>query len=163
MTDEHGRGIGPLGMVARLAVGGAMVGSVVEGHISGHFHLAPWLLGLVVFPAATVVGHGWAARRRPGRLSATGPVAHCAPLIALLALYVLEATSDAALLFFGGSMVLAAARGAGGCEILALSNWILRRDDEVGCLVFTPVNRFERRRERRGTAAPVDARLGARR
>lgn len=42
-------------------------------------------------------------------------------------------------------MLLAAARGYGGCEVLAISNWILRRDDQIGCLVLSPVDGYERR------------------
>jgi hypothetical protein len=42
--------------------------------------------------------------------------------------------------------VLAAARGYAGCEVLAVPNWPLRRDDQVGCVLFTPVDALERRR-----------------
>jgi len=45
---------------------------------------------------------------------------------------VLWFTSDALLAFYGVSMLLAAVRGYAGCEVLAVSNWILRRDDRVG-------------------------------
>jgi hypothetical protein len=158
MTGESGRGMGALGRLVRVAAGGAMVGSVVEGHIAGDFHLAPWALGLAVFPAIMVAGHIWAARWAPGRLTATGAAGHCTPLVAFLALYAFEPTSDAALLFFGGSMMLAAARGNGGCEVVAFSNWVLGRDDEVGCLVFRPFDRLDHRRlERRRHPEPVHA------
>ncbi len=49
------------------------------------------------------------------------------------------------LVFHGASMLLAALRGYGGCKVLAVSNWILRRDDQVGCLVLGPVDHVERR------------------
>jgi hypothetical protein len=55
-------------------------------------------------------------------------------------------TSDAALIFYGASLLLAAARGYAGCEVLAVPNWLLRRDDQVGCVVFAPVDALERRR-----------------
>ena len=159
LSGERSRRIGALGTVARVAVGGVMVGSVVEGHISADFHLAPWVLGLAVFPAFMLMGHSWAGRRTPAQVRATGAVGHCAPLVAFLALYALDATSDAALLFYGASMLLAAARGAGGCEVLAFSNWVLDREDEVGCVVFGPIDHFERRR--RAAAASVEAEVGA--
>jgi EmrB/QacA subfamily drug resistance transporter len=57
----------------------------------------------------------------------------------------LSVTSDAALLLYGTSMLLPAARGYGGCEVLAISNWLLHRDDQIGCLVFSPIDRLERR------------------
>ena len=57
----------------------------------------------------------------------------------------LSVTSDATLIFYGASMVLAAVRGYAGCEVLAVSNWLLRRDDQVGCALFLPVDHAERR------------------
>ena len=64
-------------------------------------------------------------------------------------LYLLEPTSDAALLFYGASMWLAAARGYAGCEVLAVSNWLLRRDDQIGCAVFWPIDQLEQHRTAR--------------
>jgi hypothetical protein len=53
-------------------------------------------------------------------------------VVAFAALYLtpayapaLAATSDAALIFYGSSMVLAAVRGYAGCEVLAVPNWLL--------------------------------------
>ena len=60
----------------------------------------------------------------------------------------LEATNDAALIFYGASVLLAAARGYAGCEVLAASNWLLRRVDQVGCRLFLPVDRGESQPER---------------
>lgn len=56
--------------------------------------------------------------------------------------------SDAALVFYGTSMVLAALRGDAGCEVLAVSNWLLGRDDQMGCVVFSPIDHLERNRRR---------------
>ena len=61
----------------------------------------------------------------------------------------LSFTSDAALIFYGASMLLAAVRGYGGCEVLAISNWVLRTDDQVGCFVLGPVDDAERRLRQR--------------
>jgi hypothetical protein len=82
-------------------------------------------------------------------LRATGPVAHALNVAVFVVLYLLEPTSDAALLFYGASMWLAALGGYAGCEVLAVSNWLLRRDDQVGCAVFWPVDRLERHRTTR--------------
>jgi len=54
----------------------------------------------------------------------------------------LSQTRDATLVFLGGSMLLAADRGYGGCETLAIGNWLLRRNDQVGCLLFGPLDAF---------------------
>jgi hypothetical protein len=54
-------------------------------------------------------------------------------------------TSGAAELFYGATLLVAALRGQPGCEITVISNWILRRDDQVGCPVFSPIDGFESR------------------
>ena len=43
-------------------------------------------------------------------------------------------------------MLLAALRGYAGCEVLAMSTWLLHRDDQIGCLVFWPIDHAEHRR-----------------
>ena len=94
----------------------------------------------------------------PTPLRATGPVAHTVNVAAFVVLYVLEPTSDAALLFYGASMWLAAVRGYAGCEVLAVSNWLLHRDDQVGCAVFWPIDQLEQRRAARRAEAAVGGR-----
>jgi len=42
--------------------------------------------------------------------------------------------------------LLAAARGYAGCEVLTVSNWLPHRDDQVGCVLFTPVDALARGR-----------------
>jgi hypothetical protein len=137
------RGIGPLGTSARVVVGGLLVGSVAWGHLTRGFHLSSWVLGLVGFPALVLAGQWLRARRTPTPLRATGPVAHVLNLAVFLVLYLLEPTSDAALLFYGASMLLAAGRGDAGCEVLAVPNWLLGRDDQVGCALFWPIDHRE--------------------
>jgi hypothetical protein len=145
----HQRGIGPLGTVARVLVGGLLVASVTWGHLDRGFHPSAWLLGLVGFPALLVAGQWLRARRTSMPLRATGPVAHALNVALFVVLYLLEPTSDAALLFYGASMGLAAARGYAGCEVLAVSNWLLRRDDQIGCALFWPIDQLEHHRTAR--------------
>lgn len=114
-----------------------------------------WLLGLLVFPALVLLGQWWRARRNPVPLRAVGPIAHAVNLAVFLALYLtwwyapaVDVLSDAALLFYGGSMLVAAVHGYAGCEVLAVSNWLLRRDDRIGCAPFWPVDALEARHTR---------------
>ncbi len=58
--------------------------------------------------------------------------------------------SDATMIFYGTTMLVAAVRGYAGCEVLAVSNWLLGRDDQVGCLLFEPIDRAERAAGREG-------------
>ena len=57
----------------------------------------------------------------------------------------ISVTSDAILVFVGNSMVLAALRGSAGCEALALTNWLLRRNDQIACAIFSPIDQVEQR------------------
>ena len=102
-------------------------------------------LGLVAAPAALL---GWQLvwlRWTSERLDATGPAGFALNFAIGAPFFMAEPTRDAALVFYGGSLLLAAVRGYAGCEILAISNWILRRDDQVGCVVFSPIDAVEKR------------------
>lgn len=48
-----------------------------------------------------------------------------------------------ALLFYGASIVLAVVKGYAGCEVLALSNLLRHRDDQLACAVFSPIDALE--------------------
>ncbi|HEU4424202.1 MAG TPA: hypothetical protein VFR67_16855 [Pilimelia sp.] len=152
MIHSTGRAIGIWGTAARVAVGGVLVGSVAYGHAAQGWDPAAWLLGVLVFPAVVLVAQWWRARRHPAPLRAVGPVGHAINLAVFLALYLtwwyapaVDVLSDVALLFYGGSMLVASVRGYAGCEVLAVSNWLLSRDDQVGCAPFWPIDTLEAR------------------
>ncbi len=65
--------------------------------------------------------------------------------IVMVLVNVIPFAEDAAQLFYGSALLLAAVRGYAGCESLAISNWLLRRDDQVGCVVFSPLDAIESR------------------
>lgn len=48
--------------------------------------------------------------------------------------------------WIGTSMLVAAARGYGGCEVLAIPNLITGHRDQIGCILYTPIDRAEARR-----------------
>jgi len=151
-TPDRQRRIGNLGTAARVACGVVFIGSVIRGEWGSGFVPASWALGLVGFPALLLAWQWVRARRTPAHLQAITPVGYMLNCAVFFALYLtpqyapaLAFTSDAALLFYGASMLLAAARGYAGCEVLAVSNWLLRRDDQVGCVLFWPVDCLERR------------------
>ena len=150
------RRLGIIGTAARVIVGIALVADVVRGQTqSTGLQPGDWALGLIGFPAILFAWQWWRARRNPARLQATGPVAIALNLLVFLALWqtptyapALSVTSDAALLFYGTSMLVAAYRGYAGCEALAITNWLLRRDDQIGCFLFFPIDYLERHRNR---------------
>lgn len=142
------RRIGRLGTAARVAVAAVFLAPVA----AGRFDPEDFLAGVVVFPAILLGWQWWRSRRKLPRLDATGPVGFALNAAVFAALYLtpvyapfLTPTSDGVLIFYGVSMLLAAVRGYAGCEVLAISNALLRRDDQVGCLLFSPIDAVERR------------------
>ena len=138
------RAIGAAGTIGRLALGSGMLYLAVTGFGDGAWELQ-WheaLLGLGVFPAVLLLGQALRLRfLSSATLSATGPVGFCVNFAFGFALFVIA--RDAFLLFYGASLLFAAVRGYAGCEVLAISNWLLRRDDQVGCVVFSPLDAVE--------------------
>ncbi len=49
------------------------------------------------------------------------------------------------IVFFGLAMLLAGLFRYGGCEVMAIPNLILRRNYVAFCLLFSPIDRLERR------------------
>lgn len=130
------RQIGPWGTTARAAVGIGLLA------IASQFDMdvRTLLVGLVGLPGA--VGLALALRGRaapPLRLEA--PIWHCVNIGIGVALF--SWVPMAAMLFLGTSMLVAAWRGMGACEIFAISNWVRRRDDRLGCPLFLPVDALE--------------------
>jgi hypothetical protein len=148
------RAIGPIGTLVRLVLGLGLVGLMVYGQlvVSRHFSPVTWAFGLVVLPALVLVWHWWRVQRNPARFADDGPLSLGLSLGLPLALYLagiyvpaIWFMSDATLIFIGWSLVLAAIRGSGGCELLALSNWLLGRADQAACAVVTPIDDLDRR------------------
>ncbi|MGH2874297.1 MAG: hypothetical protein ACRDL5_17790 [Solirubrobacteraceae bacterium] len=54
--------------------------------------------------------------------------------------------------WLGASMLLAAVCGYAGCEVLASWNLLTGRNDQIGCLIYSPIDAFERRH--RGNPQP---------
>src|SRR6266851_6339279 len=121
MAAHRARAIGPMGTVARVVVGlaavvgGALGGqlTLIDGQLRSHFETVPFLVGVVVFPAVVLALQWLRARSTPSRLEATGPVATSLNILVFVALVftpsyapALSATTDAALVFYGGSMLV---------------------------------------------------------
>jgi hypothetical protein len=159
MRFAAGRQIGVIGTSVRIVLGlvlfsfGALGGRffLIDWRPQVHLETASLAIGLVVLPLALTAWQWRRIRRDPSPISATGAVPTTLN-IAVFALLVSTARVPpisflgfAALIFYGASMLLAAARGYAGCEVLAASNWLLRRDDQIGCLVLSPIDQMERR------------------
>jgi hypothetical protein len=147
--------IGPVGVAARVVVGAVLIGLALFWN-DPRWHDP--VFGLVVMPAILAGLIALRARRSRAPLRATGPVGHVLNAAVFVPLFALPATVGSALLFYGASMLVAATRRSGGCEVTAISNTLLERDDEVGCMLFAPVDIAEARLRRR----PLTSELGPR-
>jgi hypothetical protein len=136
---------GPAGVVARAAVGLALIYLALFWNDPGW---ADPLFAFVVIPAAVAGLLALRATRTQRPLRATGPLGHLANAAVFVPLFAHPATVGTALLFYGGSMLIAAARRTGGCEVTAIANALLNRDDQVGCVIFAPVDLAEARSRR---------------
>ncbi len=150
--ERSRRQIGPLGTIARLVLGGYLVWTLVDPPFPSG--VSPWSMAvaLIVLPSVFTGWQWLRARKNPAPLAATGPLATVVNFAGFLVLYLtpvyappLAWTQDAAVIFYGLAMLLAAIRGYAGCEVLTISNWLLRRDDHIGCLIFSPIDQLERR------------------
>jgi hypothetical protein len=150
---QTGRAIGGLGTAARLVAGLVLLGLVVATQAHRGFEPLAWILALVGIPAVMLAAQWLRSRWFPASIRATGPIGHAVNLAVIIGLNVFaqyapspRTVSDGVLLFYVASMLLAATRGYAGCEVLAISNWLLRRDDQVGCVFFAPIDHLDRRR-----------------
>ncbi|MDX1511152.1 MAG: hypothetical protein R3249_07385 [Nitriliruptorales bacterium] len=141
-TSPH-RGIGPVGAVSRLVVGLTSLGAAALLDETDAVH---WLTGLVGLPILTLIVMTALRRGRPDA-DWTGPEGHLVNTAIAVVIFVVSPPT--ALVFYGTAMVLAAARRYAGCELLAFSNAILQRNDEIGCPVFSPIDAIENHRRKR--------------
>ena len=144
MPKTHRR-IGRIGTASRVLVGLALLYlALADGGSWG----LPWheaLLGLVVFPAVMVALGLGARLLGVGPVRFNGPVGIAANTAVVVALVLSDYTAGAAALFYGVTLLVAAWRAQPGCEATVLSNWILGRDDQIGCPTFTPIDEAEAR------------------
>jgi hypothetical protein len=142
--------IGPIGVAARLIVGTTLI---VLALFWRDPHWRDAALGLLAFPGVIATALWLRARARRSPLRAVGPVAHLLNIVVAAVLFALPATAGPTFVFYGASMLVAALRGTGGCEVTAISDLLLRRDDQIGCALFGPIDLRER--QRTGLGHPV--------
>lgn len=135
---QRPRQIGTLGTVSRAVTGTVLLLRALNARP----RRADAVLGLVVVPSAVSAAVRLRASRRPEPIRATGLAGHVANLASIVAFF--AAAPPAASLFYGTSLLVATARGYGACEMLAISNWLFDRDDQVGCPVFFPIDHLNR-------------------
>src|ERR671919_2086550 len=147
MARKTMRRIGPIGTASRVLAGLALLYLAVSdgGRLSWDLRWYEVAIGLVVLPAV-LVAIGLAGSRFVGSsVRFTGPLALAVNAALGVALLANQYTAGGAALFVGATLLVAAWLAQPGCELSVLSNAILRRDDQIGCFVFTPIDELERR------------------
>jgi hypothetical protein len=110
---RDGTQIGPAGLSARVTVGLTLI------YLAFFWRDPSWadpIVGLIVMPYAVTGLLALRARHGQRPLRATGPLGHVANAAVFVPLFAHPATAGAAFLFYGGSMLVAAARRAGGAR-----------------------------------------------
>ena len=149
---ERSRQIGPVGTASRLVGGVAAI--LVPLALWGATWW-DWGAGLVGFPllaaaAGATVASLDAAFAGPAQPAGRGRWGVALALVALVLgsatglTYVTPVDATGVWIFLGISMLLAAAKGYGGCEVLAFPNAISGRRDTIGCVLFAPIDGSER-------------------
>jgi hypothetical protein len=155
MMKPKTRRIGPIGTTARLVVAAGLLYLALFDGARWGLEWYDAAVGLAVLPAAMLaIGLG-ARRYASGPVRFTGSAGTTANCLIIVALAVNPYTAGGAALFYGVTLIVAALRAQPGCEATVLSNWILGREDQLGCPVFSPIDQAEAR-----LAAPHTARGG---
>lgn len=143
------RRIGPIGTWTRVVVGVGLVVLGVLGSVRPSGVVWAELVGGVVGIPLIMAAVGLAVRQyRTSPLLLEGTVATGVNCLVIVALVSNRVTGPAVELFYGATLLVAAWRGQPGCELTVVSNLLFRREDQVGCPVFSPLDRYERRRHR---------------
>ena len=133
------RRIGTIGTIARAVIGLGLLALALTIRPLDWGDVA---LGLVGLPLATTL---LLRLRGPDAapLRWNTPLGHLANTA--IAVVIVLINDQAAFLFYGAAMLLAAWQGYAGCELLAFANRFNGRGDEIGCPVFLPIDSVERR------------------
>lgn len=167
VTGAPGREIGPIGTASRVV--GGLIAIAVPIALSG---IGWWDVGaaLVALPVITLavsalVTAGYeryapeSLARRHSVCSGPACVLVAAVVGVAIALTIATPVDEVAIWsFFGASMLVAALRGYAGCEVLAIPNSITGRRDQIGCVLYTPIDAAEARSKAGRPGRPLQAR-----
>jgi hypothetical protein len=148
------RAIGPVGTLGRIIAG---PGLIYFGFNSPLEEIAPntdiallagfWddlLIGVIVLPLVMILIQLTWQWLKGKPLRATGQLGFTLNII-ITALLFFTPLHHAMWFYLGFSLLVAAARGYAGCEVMAISNWVTGRNDQVGCVIFSPIDAIEKK------------------
>lgn len=131
------------GLLLLAAAGQLLAGATLTAGIVAR--TAGWLVGLLaLYLALGVTVRRWIPNLNPW----LGAILALLPAVAIWATGGVRTL--AVILFIGLSLVVAAVRGDGGCEVTALPAALTGRHTHLPCLLFSPIDWLEARLRRRG-------------
>ncbi len=150
----------PVGRVLRFLLGLVLLARVTPVYFGVHRRLALdavlLMLGLLLMYSLL---HVALSRRLIAPSAALGAIGGLAILVVV---YLAGATGIpvlghgagelAAVTFLGVSLLVAALRADPGCEVMAIPGLLFRRRAELACLIFSPLDAWERNWRNRGAA-----------
>ena len=142
-AGKQRRAMGPIGTAARIGLGRYVGIAYYQVWAAGELQWYTPVLGLVVFPAMLLLFVMTWQRVRQTPIRGNGPLGVVINHAILFVLVAVPYTSLAAGLFYGASALLAVVRDYKGCEVVAISNTLYQRHDEVGCFLFTPADALD--------------------
>ena len=146
---KTGRQIGSWGTTSRLLLGGIFIYAAFNmmrlNLASGEWTRLSngWddaIIGLVAFPTAVSLALALRGLEAPP-LRFYGARGHSLNFLIWAVAWSLAPVPTA--LFGGVTQILAGARGYAGCELLAVSNWLRSRDDQIACPVHSSIDAWE--------------------
>jgi hypothetical protein len=153
------RRIGPIGTTTCLLAAAGLGYLALFDGASWGLEWYDAAVGLGVLPAAALAFGLGARRYASGPVRFTGSAATTANCLVIIGLAVNPYTAGGAALFYGTTLIVGAWRAQPGCEATVLSNWILGRDDQLGCPAFSPIDEAEARLKARRSARGRQPRL----
>jgi hypothetical protein len=101
-------------------------------------------IGIIALPLAMVVVQLTWNQIKNGPIKATGRMGFIINIIGTIFLFYTP-LHHAMWFYLGFSLLVAAVRGYAGCEVMAISNWVTGRNDQVGCVIFSPLDAIEKK------------------
>jgi hypothetical protein len=158
-TPSSRRQIGAIGTVSRGAAGLLAIVVPILSYGVGAWDIGGALIALPLLATAlhlsTASGYERYLAERPAASgeprSARSWFINVTVLVLFLAIaggmtYITPIDAGAIWLFLGASLLLVAARGDAGCEVLAFANAVAGRRDTTGCVAFAPIDKLTRHR-----------------
>lgn len=155
VPDKRARAL-PVGRTLRLLIGVALMANVIPVYwqVSAQFLFGTALLVLGLLAVCSLI-HVLVSRRLLGVNSWLGATLAMALLVAV---YVAGCTGwlllrgegqVAAVTFLAGSLLVAAVRGDGGCEVMSIPSALFGGHSQLPCVVFSPIDWLEQKLRRR--------------